>query len=98
MKRYVTIIPFELQENANAYCSQFADGGEYTFTSGLSADGEHPETHFVSSWVMNKAEEYAMKLQFEEYMYQTENHKSLLNELGLQPLKSKELSQELTEA
>jgi len=86
MKRYIIIIPSEIQQEANDYCSQFTSGGEYTFTSELSANGLEPATHYISNWLMTQAEEYLMKQRYEQYMNEVQevDDTLLLQELNLQ--------------
>lgn len=88
--RYITIIPAELQQEVNEYCGQFADGGEYTFTTMLSQTGLEPATYYMSNWAMTKAEEYLMKQKYEQYMTSVENNDDtlLLQQLNLQKVKS----------
>ena len=49
--RYLVILPAANQAQANALAkSEFdSDGGEKTFTVGLSADGKEPATHYWCS-------------------------------------------------
>lgn len=43
------IVPLALQATAQEMCAQLAgQGGENMFTTGLSATGEAPATHFIS--------------------------------------------------
>lgn len=88
MKRFITIIPADLQKQANDYCSQFADGGELTFIIELSANGLEPVTHYISNWAMNKYEQFIMKQKYEQYMYEVEDSADtvILQQLNLQKI------------
>lgn len=85
-KKIVIILPIELQKKANNYCGEFSDGGENTFVVLLSENGKEPFTHTISSWLMTKAEEFAIKLKYEQYMYYEPNTEELLNQLKLKHL------------
>ena len=99
MKRFITIIPAELQQEANEYCSQFTDGGQYTFQAQLSADGTEPATHFISNWNMTKAEEFIMKQKYESYMTEVEemSHVDVLKKAGLKEVIKPDALLSLTE-
>jgi hypothetical protein len=88
MKRYIIILPAELQQEANEYCSQFTSGGEYTFTIKLSTDGLEPVTHYISNWFMTQAEEFLIKQRYEQYMNEVQNSDDtlLLQKLNLQKI------------
>jgi hypothetical protein len=88
MKRFITIIPAELQQEANEYCSNFVDGGEFTFTVKLSPSGEEPVTHYLSNWNMTKTEEFIMKQKYETYMTEVEEMTDavVIEQLGLQKI------------
>ena len=87
MKTYLIVIPKTIQSEVNNYCVQFADGGENTFTVPKTNDGINA-THYVAHWNMNKAEQFAMKLKYNDYMYdmsETTKEKVFAN-LGLSDL------------
>jgi uncharacterized membrane protein len=88
MKRFITILPAELKQEANEYCSQFADDGQYTFQAQLSFDGKEPATHYISNWNMTKSEEFLMKQKYKSYMNEVEepSDASIIEQLGLKKI------------
>lgn len=87
-KRFITILPAELQQEANDYCSQFTDGGQNTFTVLLSYNGLEPATHYISNWFMTQAEEYIMKQKYQTYMNEVEETSDayIIEQLGLKKI------------
>lgn len=55
------IVPLEIQTTVQTMCAQLAgQGGENMFTTGLSATGDAPATHFISVGMIEEQFAHAM--------------------------------------
>ena len=87
MKSYLIVIPKNIKDEINNFCSYFAEGGENTFIFAKTNDGVNP-THYVCYWNMNKSEQFIFKQKYKEYMYDMSKttKESVYKKLGLSDL------------
>lgn len=52
MKQWIITIPAARVAEANLFCRSIAEGGEKTFTNGLSSDGKSAAEYYWCCWTM----------------------------------------------
>jgi hypothetical protein len=93
--KIIIVIPASDQATCNAYMKENWDseGGDKTFTVGLSANGEEPFSHYWCNWRVDAATESAVTTHFagvtgaSVYNCGEYTNQQVLDALGLQPLK-----------
>jgi len=63
--RAIIIISIDEQVSANNLCATIVEGGENTFTVGLSSKGSEPITHYWCNWDMKQEQYDVIKAEFE---------------------------------